>query len=267
MEPDDPPPAPPPGTQTLARGLSIITAVAQGADTLKSISTETGIGRSTAHRLVQMLIVAGFLRKGVDNSYVLGPSLIEYGFLALQQNPVPFVARPVLEQLSQKLKDTVHLAIRENDEVFYLDKIPSLRGAEMRSRIGYRMPLTRTGIGKALLLGEEHASWERCFQSDHERYGPGPADAERFLTVMKRYTAMGATMDLEENEPGIRCVAAPVRDGSKSVVAAVSIAATRPYMPMERMRALVPVMREAALDISTRLGYSAVTAGANRPRR
>ncbi|GAA0992330.1 IclR family transcriptional regulator [Nocardiopsis tropica] len=245
----------PPGTQTLRRGLDVVAAVARGACDLRAVCERTGISRSTAHRLLQLLVQEGYLRRGPENTYLLGPALIEYGFLALQQNPVPLVARPVLERLSGRYRDTVHLAIRDDDEVLYLDKIASLRGAETRSRIGYRMPLTTTGIGKSLILDEGEEVWERLFAAERESGGGGDRSLDRFLETMRRYRRLGATMDLEENEPGIRCVAAPVRDGSSSGVAAVSIAATRPYMPVERMRALVPVLREAAEEISGLLGY------------
>jgi DNA-binding IclR family transcriptional regulator len=73
---------------------------------------------------------------------------------------------------------------------------------------------------------------------------------------MRSYAEQGATLDLEENEPGIRCVAAAIRDGSGAIVAAISISATNPYMPTDRMQALVPVMQQTALIISKRLGYS-----------
>ncbi|MFD3688288.1 IclR family transcriptional regulator [Nocardiopsis sp. NPDC058631] len=248
----------PPGTQTLRRGLDVVAAVARGATGLRAVCERTGISRSTAHRLLQLLVQEGYLRRGPESTYLLGPALIEYGFLALQQNPVPLVARPVLERLSGRFQDTVHLAIRDHDEVLYLDKIASLRGAETRSRIGYRMPLTTTGIGKSLILDEQEDAWERLFAADGGDGGAGgERSLDRFLEAMRRYRRLGATMDLEENEPGIRCVAAPIRDGSSSGVAAVSISATRPYMPMERMRALVPVLREAAEEISGLLGYPA----------
>lgn len=265
----------PPGTQTLRRGLDVLSAVARGADDLRGISEATGVSRSTTHRLLQLLTAEGYLRRGVANTYVLGPTLIEFGFLALQQNPVPLVARPVLERLSVKFRDTVHLAIRDNDEVLYLDKIPSLRGPQTRSRVGYRMPLTRTGIGRALLLDGDRASWARLFAADAGEGPPGAGAGDqtsatgdgdggdggeeplaRFVESMRRYARTGAALDMEENEPGVRCVAAPVRDASAAVVAAISVSATRPYMPMERMRALVPVVCEAAAEISAGLGHA-----------
>ncbi|WP_334172034.1 IclR family transcriptional regulator [Sinomonas sp.] len=242
----------PPGTQTLARGLDVVRAVAHGANDLRSVAEATGIGRSTAHRLVQLLERYGYLRVAAGRDYALGPALIEFGFQALHQNPLPVVARPVLEELADRVQDTVHLAIVDGGEVLYLDKIEGTRGAEMRSRIGHRMPLTRTGIGKALILDRDE-DWPRLYEAEHPQDAAGLED---FLRRMHEYARHGAAMDLEENERGIRCVAAPIRDAGSSVVAAVSVSATKPFMPAQRMRGLVPVVQKAARSISRSLGYS-----------
>ncbi|WP_245976145.1 IclR family transcriptional regulator [Amycolatopsis palatopharyngis] len=249
------PEAPPPGTQTLARGLAVIRAVASGATDLRALTERTGLGRSTAHRLVQLLVREGYLRTGRDG-YSLGPTLIELGFQALHGNPLPVVARPVLEELSEQLRDTVHLAVREGSSVLYLDKLPGSRGAEMRSRIGHRMPLTRTGVGMALLL-DAPDEWEPLYR-DETPVAPRRAerqDLESFLDRMRDYAERGATMDLEDNEPGIRCVAAPIRDAGGAIAGAISVSATRPYMPAARMRGLVPVVSRAAQGISAALGF------------
>ncbi|MET0474746.1 MAG: IclR family transcriptional regulator [Mycobacterium sp.] len=247
----------PAGAQTLARGLSVIQAVADGAEDLRSVAERTELGRSTAHRLIQLLLNQGYLRVGT-RGYSLGPALIDLGFKALHGNPLPVVARPVLEELSAQVSDTVHLAVEDDGSVLYLDKLPGSRGAEMRSRIGYRMPLTRAGVGKALLL-DSPERWAAVYEADsmHPQLSPGAKDAgfEEFDARMQDYARQGASMDLEDNEPGIRCVAAPVRDASRAIVGAISVSATRPYMPAARMRGLVPVVTRAAGRISAALGY------------
>lgn len=242
----------PRGTQTLARGLQIITAVAGGASGLKAVVEATGIGRSSAHRMIQLLVQMGYLRLGSNQELLLGPTLIEYGFTALNQNPLPVVARESLEKLAARTQDTIHLSIEDGGSVLYLHKIPGTRGAEMRSRIGHRMPLTRTGVGKALLLGQTRR-WKEVFAAESPAADATAVDA--FIARMEKYTQEGASFDMEENEPGIRCVAAPIRDGSGDIVAGISLSATRPFMPQNRMRALVPVMKSAAHDISVQLGY------------
>jgi DNA-binding IclR family transcriptional regulator len=247
----------PTGTQTLARGLSVIQAVADGAEDLKTVAERTNLGRSTAHRLIQLLLQQGYLRMGAKG-YSLGPALIDLGFKALHGNPLPVVARPILEELSAQVSDTVHLAVEDGGSVLYLDKLPGSRGAEMRSRVGYRMPLTRAGVGKALLL-DAPGRWRATFDADsvHSQLSPAAKDIdfEEFSARMGSYVRLGAAMDLEDNEPGIRCVAAPVRDASRGIVGAISVSATRPYMPAARMRGLVAVVVRAAGRISAALGY------------
>lgn len=255
----------PAGTQTLARGLGVLGAVAAGVTDLRGIVAYTAIGRSTAHRLIQLLVQEGYLRVIPEHEYGLGSKLIELGFKALEANPLTSVAARYLEGLSAQVHDTVHLAIEDQESVLYLAKIPGTRGAEMRSRIGLRMPMTRTGIGKALLL-DSPERWERLYswESPVDTSAPGSAvlgDVEAFVARMRDYARRGAAYDLEENEPGVRCIAAPVRDATGAICAALSVAATRPYMPSQRMRSLVPVVRQAAESISSELGFRPHPAG------
>jgi DNA-binding IclR family transcriptional regulator len=251
--------AAPPGTQTLARGIAVVNAVARGRTRLRDIAEETGVGRSTTHRLLQLLLATGYLRQLDDGAYALGPALIELGYQALQENPVTGVAAPVLRALAERVHDTVHLAIEDRGQVLYLDKIPGTRGAVMRSQIGHRMPLTRTGIGKALLL-DSPGRWSERFLAERPAGAGHGLDhdvltVEAFAQVMQVAADRGVAFDLEENEPGILCVAAPVRDTSGSIVAAISVTATRPYMPPERLETLAPIVHDAAARISAGLGW------------
>lgn len=246
-----------PGTQTLTNGLSVLRAVAGGARSLKDVRDRVPLPRSTIHRLVSALRVEGFLRDS-DEGLTLGPALISLGFAAVAANPLVEIARSVLADLSDITLDTVHLAIEEDDAVLYLAKTPGRRGAEMRSQVGHRMPLTRTGIGKSLLL-DSPRRWREQYEAETpvgEAGSVAGADVERFLAAMSSYRELGITLDLEENEPGVRCVAAPVFGPQNTIVAAISVSATTPYMPQERMRELIPVVAAHAHRISTGLGFT-----------
>ena len=158
------------GTQTLLRGMAIIEAVAEGAHTLSPIGDRIGCTRSTTHRLVTALVQAGYLRHSVTSgtglrTYLLGPKLVEMGFLAREMLPVVQAARHHLQALATLTQDTVHLGIGEGTEVLYLDKIPGQRGLEMRSRIGKRMPMASTGVGKALMLDMPEAQWHALYDA------------------------------------------------------------------------------------------------------
>lgn len=245
-------PTRPAGTQTLANGIAVLRAVADGAESLAAVAESTGLSRSTAHRLIQALRAERLLGRSAD-ALTLGPSLIEFGVRALGENRLTVVAKPILEELAGKVLDTVHLAVADAGSVLYLVKVPGTRGAEMRSRVGYRMPFTRTGVGKALLF-DKRDEWPAIWDADAAVHGGG-SGVDEFLRVMAVYRAQGYAYDLEENEPGIRCVAAPVRDATGEIVGAISIAATMPYMPMKRMRALPPVVVATAATISREMGY------------
>jgi DNA-binding IclR family transcriptional regulator len=241
--------APPSGTQTLLRGLAVIQAVAGGARDLKEIARRTGTSRSTTHRLASCLVEERYLRVLPQVGYSLGAKLIELGFQAREEVPLATLAVPFLEQLSAATGDTIHLAVRDADEVLYLHKLPGRNGPEMRSRVGHRMPLVRTGIGKALLLDSGAEEWRRLYEVAQ------PAQAWPELRArLEDYAEGGYAFDLEDNEPSIRCVAAPIRAAGGAIVAALSIASTVPYMSLEKMCGLVALAQRAAAGISAELG-------------
>jgi DNA-binding IclR family transcriptional regulator len=259
------------GTQTLLRGLAILEAAAAGVRDLRTFGAALGTTRSTTHRLVSSLVQARYLRQ-VQGGYLLGPKLIELGAVSLEQMPLSTVARPHLEALAEATRDTIHLGVREGGDVLYIDKISGTRGLEMRSRVGHRMPLAWTGIGKALMLDLAAPAWEALWDAARRKPEQGDLQSsastrDTFLERMTNYAGAGHTFDLEENEPGIRCVAAPVRDASGLIVAALSVASTIPYMPTERMDELVPVIQREARAISEELGWRAPQPTTRRIKR
>jgi DNA-binding IclR family transcriptional regulator len=259
------------GTQTLLRGLAILEAAAAGVRDLRTFGAALGTTRSTTHRLVSSLVQARYLRQ-VQGGYLLGPKLIELGAVSLEQMPLSTVARAHLEALAEATRDTIHLGVREGGDVLYIDKISGTRGLEMRSRVGHRMPLAWTGIGKALMLDLAAPAWETLWDAARRKPEQGGLQSsantrDTFLERMTAYAGAGHTFDLEENEPGIRCVAAPVRDASGLIVAALSVASTIPYMPTERMDELVPVIQREARAISEELGWRAPQPTTRRIKR
>ncbi|MFJ1301673.1 IclR family transcriptional regulator [Pseudomonadota bacterium AL_CKDN230030165-1A_HGKHYDSX7] len=256
--PLDPDAGAPAGTQTLMRGLAVIQAVAQGARDLKEICARIGVARSTTHRLASCLVQERYLRVLPSLGYALGPRLIELGFQSREAIPMVTLARPHLTSLADFTGDTIHLGVRDGAEVLYLEKIPGKKGLEMRSRVGHRMPLACTGVGKALLLDDDENLW----QALHQVGTPVAARAvdpnagwRVFVERMRDYATRGYAFDLEDNEPSIRCVAAPVRDASGRIAAAVSVSSTVPYMSLERMRELVPAVQRSAAELSAELGW------------
>lgn len=214
-------------------------------------------GRSTVHRLASLLVRERYLRSAPGSGYALGPRLIELGFQARSELSLVELARPHLEALAQRTGDTIHLVVREGDEVLYLDKIAGTQGLQMRSRVGQRMPLAFTGVGKALLLDAGEDEWRRVLEAGHPA-GPQaatPSHWPAFAARMRAYAAGGYAYDLEDNEPSIRCVAAPIRAAGGAIAASLGVSSAVPYLSLQRMEELRPLVQAAAAAVSRELGF------------
>jgi DNA-binding IclR family transcriptional regulator len=243
------------GSQTIIRGLDVLEAVAAGATSLPALSETLGLNRSTMHRLAATLVAKRYLSFTPRVGYALGPKLLELGFQARAQMSLPRVARDHIEALAAATGDTVHLGILDGSRALYLDKIAGGRRVEISSRIGEVQPLRSTGLGKALILGENEARWRQLYEyEDREgrRYG---VSLEAWLTRMRGYAKTGYALDLEENEDRIRCVAAPVRDAAGKIVGAISVSSAAQYMNDARMQKLAADVCDSARKISLDLGW------------
>jgi DNA-binding IclR family transcriptional regulator len=247
----EPASAPPAGAQTLLRGLDLLEAVMARPAALAELSARLGLNRSTVHRLASALVERGYLKLIPRQGYTLGAKLLEMGFAAREQINLPRVARPFLESLSELTGDAVHLGVLDGEKALYLDKLPGRRRIEIGSRVGERHPLCSTGLGKALLIDTAPEQWRAIFDA-----------VDKWAERMRVYAAGGYSFDLEENEDRIRCVGAPIRDGSGAIVGAISVSSVAQYMDDARMGELVGTVTGVAAAISRELGWRADGDGA-----
>ena len=183
-----------------------------------------------------------------------------------QQYNLVKIARPYLLDLNAKTNDTIHLAMRDGNSVFYLDKLPGRRNIEQVTRVGDRQPLHVTGLGKALMLDWPEEKWIETYKSV-----VGKKNADKFklfawIKQMRKYAAGGYAIDLEENEPHIRCVAAPIRNVSGEIIAALSVASVVRYMDKKRMIDLVDAAKHTANAISRGPGLDRQKERSVKPR-
>lgn len=250
----------------MQRAFAVLDAVAAGCRDAQSIEISVGTTRSTTHRLLSYLHQAGFVRQIDGRGYMLGSRLIELGSMALAQMPLTAIARPLIERLAAETGDTVHLSVRDGDEVVYVDKIGGTRGLEMRSAIGLRKPLALTGTGKAMMLDLHEQEWARLYKTAKAEMSlekpkpPGFLPWARFIADMRLYQERGYTMEKEENQASIVCVGAPIRDARNSIVAGLSIASAAIFMPPQRMVNLIPATQSCAMEISKGLGFAVESA-------
>jgi DNA-binding IclR family transcriptional regulator len=255
------------GTQTLTRGLDLVSAVAQRPLTLAELADHVGLTRSTVHRLAAALVEHRYLKLNRGSGYSLGPRLLELGYLAGRQASLPRVARDHLEKLAASTQDTVYLGVLDGSRALYLDKIPGSRRVEVSAGIGERLPLRSTGLGKALILDADEEALRHYY--DYEaRQGHGySVDLDTWLKRMKDYAATGCALDLEENGDHIRCVAAPIRDVTGGIAGAISVATAAQYMDDSRVHGLAFEVKATAEAISHELGYSPQLASIEKPPR
>lgn len=232
------------GNQSLVKALEVVDAIADGKRSLTGLSQYLGMPKSTMHRILHGLTEARYIREVKGIGYVLGTRLIQLGNHAQQYMPLKELARPYLQQLSKVTHDTVHLGIRDEDDVFYLDKISGQRPIEVASSIGERRAMVSTGIGKALMLDLPKTEWQRLNRLETN------LDLQDTLSRMDNYSRFDYSFDLEDNAERLHCVASPIRNKHGNIIAAISVASKKTYMPRSRMDDLAHVVRDCAKQIS-----------------
>ncbi|UZE47623.1 IclR family transcriptional regulator [Rhodopseudomonas sp. P2A-2r] len=244
----------PQGAQTLMRALDVLEAIAAGTVDLAALSAKLGTTRSTTHRLASALVDRRYLNFSPRGGYSLGPKLLELGFRAQRDMPLRQVAHGHLVELAALTQDTVQLGILDENVVLYIDKVPGQRRFEIRSTIGDRHAVWSTGLGKALVLDSNEADW-KAFYDRAAGARRSAEDWQQSLARMRTYAQRGAAFDLEESAPELRCVAAPIRDASGAIVAAISVSSIAQYMQPERMDELSHDVRATAASVSRALGW------------
>ncbi|NIE80383.1 IclR family transcriptional regulator [Asaia sp. As-1742] len=242
----------PQGTQTLGRGLSIILAVKAGVDTLSELALEIGCTRSTTQRLTAALLQQGWLRLKSMGRYGLGEKLTSLTTQAQAVTPLLGLASPLLQNLNETTGRMVHLGVRADSAVIYLMRLEGRMPLSVRSRTGQHLPLARTGTGRALILDELETEWARLYRTSYRHM---PAGLSSWINRMRFYRSTDCVFDLEDDEIGIHCVASPVRDASGSIVASISVTGGAGDMPLLRMKALAPQVRQTASLLSAKLGW------------
>lgn len=217
-----------------------------GRLTLAQVARRTGLPRSSAHRMLERLVQLRWLRRN-GRDYELGMRLVELGSLAVHQDRVHRAAMPLLHELHRATGLVVHLAVRDDTDVVYLEKVGDRMTAAIPTRIGGREPAHCTAVGKAILAaGDEDAvtPFDDRLLSRKTKYSISTPTQLR--AELKKVRAHGVAFDREEAVAGFGCVAAAIGDPGE-VVGAVSVCG-----PMNRMmfdQRLVAPVRMAALGI------------------
>jgi DNA-binding IclR family transcriptional regulator len=247
-------------SQALAKGLELLSLVGEGSDTLSKLVTASGLPKSTVHRLTAVLVSHGLLRSR-EHHFVLGHRLLELSEKARRQLHYLAVARPFLEAVSMSTSETVHLGELSAGHIVYVEKVEGMRNLQLRSHIGLRSPAQTTALGKVLIASLPREEWEQHLLDLPPRPQTSNVTKKALLAELEIVRSQGYALDREENEPGTRCVAAPIWNASGKAVAAMSISGASVYITPERQASLIPVVLDCANTISKELGAEVASAG------
>ncbi len=246
--------------QSLDRALEILETLAVEGRGLgvTELSQRVGLHKSTVHRMLATFAEWGYVEKNSeDDRYRLGMKVIDIGSIYLNNIELKTEALPYLRELREKSQQPVHLARLEEGQVIYIEKVDVINSIRMYSQIGRRVPVHCTALGKAMAahlgVGEiEEIIRDRGLVRVTEKT---IVDRERFLEELKLTRQRGYALDDEENEAGIRCVAAPIMDYRGKVIAAISTSGPVEAFTYEVIEELKKHVMATARKISARMGY------------
>lgn len=250
--------------QSLERAGLILEVLSQHSRglSLRDLSRKVHLTKGTTHRLLSSLAYLDFIRQNPSNKhYLLSFRLVELGNRLLNQIDFRIEARPFLVELAENTNETAHMVILDQFEVLYIDKVEAIgntTGLRMASMLGSRIPAHCSAVGKALLafLPEEKLEELAGANGLPKRTENTITRLEKLKEHLELVRRRGYAMDNEENEIGIRCIGAPIRDQRGEVIAAISISVPASRMKTRMMEAkLKDRVIETARKISDKLGY------------
>ncbi|MBI0476117.1 IclR family transcriptional regulator [Sphingomonas sp. MA1305] len=239
----------PTGVQTLERGLDLLERVVDRRRRLGELAAESGLTKSTAWRLTNALIERGYLAMSPTGEMRGGPKLLQLRARMDDAGEMLAAATPVLEALAEKTGISAFLGRRDHDHSVHLYRSDGGERVAVTTPVGTRRPLGETSLGKALMLDDGEAAWGKAFAA-----APAAAQAEA-MAAMHKAAAAGVVLNQGPPPDRVHAIAAPVRDASGTIVAAISIAGAAQYLDTGRMAKLAPVVRTAGETISRQLGY------------
>jgi DNA-binding IclR family transcriptional regulator len=230
---------------------------------VSDLARRLGLHKNNVFRLLATLELDGYVEQSSETDcYRLGVRCLELGNAYARSCTLSERARPVLEELVERLGETAHLGVLRNFEVVHLNGVEPRTLLFSVSRVGKRLPVHCSALGKALLGCSPAATRERFDQTVLAERGLEArtaltlVDGHKLFEQLRVVAGQGFALDLGECEDGLHCAAAPVRGDDERLVAALSISGPASRLGEDVLhREVVPVLNAAAATLSTALGY------------
>lgn len=243
--------------QSLARGMRIIDMIANSRRSLgvTELAAALEIDKSSASRLVKTLVQYDYLQpERGSRRYVLGKRLNQISWNLLNRMPVREKAKPYLYQLVEETGECAHTAVYSEGRALVIDDVESeLSGLRVVGGIGRRIPLHCTAVGKGLIASGDYPLPEKL----EARTSRTITDIDALKCHLEQVREQGFAFDDEENDEGIRCLAAPVVDYMGMTIATIGISGPCLRVTDDRLDALAMTVKRAAASLSADLNYTA----------
>jgi DNA-binding IclR family transcriptional regulator len=245
--------------QSVQRATRLLKAFENGPTEqgVSELSRRVALHKSTVSRLLATLEREGLLERVPEtDKYRLGFMLVRLAGQVVHFGDVRAAARPLLIELTERSRETVHLAVLDGDEVVNVEQISGPHLVRDTNWVGRRTPLNCVANGKALLAFLPPRDTDRILAGALPRFTKRTiTDPQRIRAELAAVRERGYAYALGEIEEGLNAVAAPVRDAAGTVIAAVSISGPAYRVTADRIAALGALVVGAAAQISTRLGF------------
>lgn len=244
------------------KALAIVEVLLQAPEPIsaREIGERSGVNRTTAHRLLNTLMLHGWVERHAEGGYRLSVKFLALAHVSTQVRGLFDEIRPSLLPLSEASRETVHVAVLDGFDIVHVDKIESLEHVGVSSRIGARGVTHRTGLGKALLAASDDAFIEEYIRQGRQRSAPhavGPGDASGIWDEVQATRKRGYSLDDEDDSVGVRCIGAAVCGAGGAPLFAVSLTGPSPRFTRDVCKRLAPSLLAVTGDLSRRLGGGA----------
>lgn len=240
--------------EALARGLDVITAFQPGRPemTLADVAAATGLARPTARRILITLAELGYVRSS-ERGYLLTPRVLELGVAYVRSTGLWEIARPHLERLVERTNESCSIGQLDGSDIVYVARVAVPKIVTLAVQIGTRFPALPTSLGKVQLAALSPEELDRVLAEPTRsgltpRWRPDRAERDAELREVR---ARGWALTDEQLAPGIRSVAAPLRDGDGRVIAGVNVNCHAAETSLETLlEHHLPLLLQAAGEIS-----------------
>ncbi|MEU3399778.1 IclR family KDG regulon transcriptional repressor [Streptomyces filamentosus] len=245
----------------VTRAFDILELFLQGDGTLSApeITRRLGLPRTTTHELVSTLTARNYLVPVPEQPgrYRLGVRTYQLGSRYAEQLDLAAEGRRIAHEIAETCGETVHVALLEDADVIYVAKVDSTHAVRMVSAAGRRLPAHCTAVGKMLLAMLPADELDELLDG-RELVGMTPrsiTDPDALRAALAEIAVLGVAVEQRESNPDVSCVAAPVRDRTGRVVAALSISVPVVRWDEARENELTALAVRGAGDLSARLGH------------